>query len=283
MLASLLIVFREVFEAGLIVGLILAATEGVPRRGRWVAGGILTGGLGATLVAAFAAVIAGALRGVGQEVFTAAILIVAVAMLGWHSTWMARHGREMAREMSAVGRAVKGGQRSLLALAVVVAVAVLREGSEVALFLYGIAMSAHAGPVPMLTGGGIGLLLAALVSLLLYRGLVAIPLKHLFTVTNGLIALLAAGMAGQAAAVLASADILPSWGDHLWNTSFLLADDSWIGSALHALVGYSARPSGVQVAAYATTLVVLILLARYAAQPSPARSVLADDAVSPHR
>ncbi len=282
MLASLLIVFREVFEAGLIVGLILAATEGVTGRGRWIAGGVLAGSLGATVVAGFAAAIAEALEGVGQEVFTAAILIVAVAMLGWHNTWMARHGREMAREMSAVGRAVKGGERSLLALAVVVAVAVLREGSEVALFLYGIAASIHAGPAPMLAGGGIGLLLAALVSFLLYRGLVAIPLRNLFAVTNWLIALLAAGMAGQAAAVLASADILPSWGDHLWNTSFLLSEDSWAGSALHALIGYSARPSGVQVAAYATTLLVLVGLARFAAQSTPARTAPSDNVNSSH-
>jgi len=36
MLATLLIVFREVIEAGLIVGIVLAATRGVPRRGLWV-------------------------------------------------------------------------------------------------------------------------------------------------------------------------------------------------------------------------------------------------------
>ena len=37
MLASLIIVFREVFEAGLIVGIVLAATRGVPRRGAFIA------------------------------------------------------------------------------------------------------------------------------------------------------------------------------------------------------------------------------------------------------
>ena len=56
-------------------------------------------------------------------------------MLTWHNVWMARHGRELASEVRAVGQAVAEGSKSLFALAVVVGVAVLREGSEVALFL----------------------------------------------------------------------------------------------------------------------------------------------------
>ena len=71
-----------------------------------------------------------------------------------------------------------------------------------------------------------------------------IPLHRLFTVTNALIALLAAGMAGQAAATLHAADLLPGWGEQLWDTSAILADDSFLGRSLHALVGYSARPCG---------------------------------------
>ena len=60
-------------------------------------------------------------------------------MLTWHNVWMAGHGRQMAREMRDVGAQVAAGERTLAALAIVVGVAVLREGSEVVLFLYGIA------------------------------------------------------------------------------------------------------------------------------------------------
>jgi high-affinity iron transporter len=114
----------------------------------------------------------------------------------------------------------------------------------------------------MLIGGLAGFVFAFAVSYLLYRGLLSIPMRHFFSVTNWLIALLAAGMAGQAAAVLASADIIPSWGERIWNTSFLLSDDSWLGRALHALIGYSAAPSGVQIAAYVATLAAITLLSR---------------------
>jgi hypothetical protein len=106
-------------------------------------------------------------------------------------------------------------------------------------------------------------------SWLLYRGLVIIPLHRLFQVTNGLIALLAAGMAGQAASVLHGADVLPGWGEHLWDTSFILADDSFAGRSLHALIGYSARPSGVQLAAYLATLLTLGVASRAISRPRP--------------
>ena len=184
MLASLIVVFREVLEAGLIVGIVLAATNGIAGRGRWIAGGIAAGVLGAVLIAAFAGALADAFEGTGQGVFNATILLVAVVMLGWHILWMSRHGREMARQMKAMGRAVSLGQRSLLALAVVVAVAVLREGAEVVLFLYGIAASTDAGAPSLVAGGALGIGAGALVSVLLYRGLLTIPVRHLFSVTG---------------------------------------------------------------------------------------------------
>jgi high-affinity iron transporter len=277
MLVSLIIVFREAMEAGLIVGIVLAATEGVRGRGRWIAGGIAAGVAGASLVAAFAAALSDAFEGTGQEVFTAAILCFAVVMLSWHILWMSRHARAMAAELREVGQAVRLGQRSLAALGAVVAIAVMREGAEVVLFLYGIVVASQTSAFSLAIGGAGGLVLAASASWLLYRGLVAIPLHRLFRVTNGLIALLAAGMAGQAASVLNGADLLPSWGDHLWDTSFLLSDDSLVGRSLHALVGYSARPSGIQLAAYLATLLVLVVASRAIGRPG--RRALAAAAV----
>ena len=267
MFVSLIIVFREAMEAGLIVGIVLAATQGVAGRGRWIAGGIAAGVAGASLVAAFAAALSDAFEGAGQEIFTAAILGFAVVMLSWHILWMSHHAREMATELRKVGTQVKLGQRSLAALAAVVAVAVMREGAELVLFLYGILIGSQTSALSLAGGGAAGLVLAAMVSWLLYRGLVIIPLHRLFSVTNGLIALLAAGMAGQAAAVLHGADLLPAWGEHLWDTSFILADDSFAGRSLHALIGYSARPSGVQLAAWLATLLILVVAARAISRP----------------
>jgi high-affinity iron transporter len=262
MLATLIIVFREVLEAGLIIGIVLAATEGVLHRGRWIAGGIVGGVAGAAVLAAFAGALSTAFSGSGQELFNAAILIVAVLMLSAHITWMASHGRQMAQDMKAMGRSVVAGERSLTAMALVVGVAVLREGSEVVLFLFGIATASREGAGPMLLGGALGISAGAALSWILYRGLVALPMKHLFKITNWMIALLAAGMAGQAAAILAGIDLLPNLGDQLWDTSGILRDDSMVGRALHALVGYSDRPPGIQILAFVLTLATLVILSR---------------------
>src|SRR5471032_1073999 len=135
MLAAALIVFREVLEAGLIIGVVLAATEGVARRARWVAGGVAAGVIGAGVVALFAQQLSEAFAGSGQAIFNAAILCAAVLMLSWHILWMSRHAREMVRDMQAMGKKLTAGESTLLAMATVVAVAVLREGSEVVLFL----------------------------------------------------------------------------------------------------------------------------------------------------
>lgn len=278
MLASLIVVFREVLEAGLIVGIVLAATQGVAERARWIAGGVASGVLGAVVIAAFAGALSEAFEGNGQELFNATILLVAVVMLSWHVLWMARHGREMARQMRDIGQAVALGQRSLGALAVVVAVAVLREGAEVVLFLYGIAASGNADAMSLVTGGALGIGAGALVSWLLYRGLLAIPVRHLFSATGALIALLAAGMAGQAAAILAGADLIPAWGYDLWNTSAVLPENSLPGRTLHVLIGYSERPVGVQVAAYGAVLAALLAGSRLVGRPVRAGSAAPDTA-----
>jgi high-affinity iron transporter len=272
MLAAALIVFREVLEAGLIVGVVLAATEGVARRGRWIALGVLMGVLGAGLVALFAQQLSDAFSGSGQTLFDAAVLTLAVVMLSWHVLWMSRHARELVREAKTLGARISAGQSTLLAMSVVVALAVLREGSEVVLFLFGISASGGADPAAMLAGSALGLAGGAAASWLIYRGLLAIPTAKLFSVTNALVALLAAGMAGQAATFLVKADWLPSLGDQLWDTSRLLSDDSLPGRALHALVGYSDRPMGVQILAWAAVLLALVVASRLMSRPRPARA-----------
>ncbi len=257
MFATTLIVFREMLEAALIIGIVLAATRGAPQRGLWVSIGVGAGLLGALLVAGSADVIANAVAGVGQELLNATILFLAVGMLGWHNIWMKRHGRELTAHMNAVGRGVLEGERPLYLLAVVVGIAVLREGSEVVLFLYGIAASTEGGTASMLSGGLLGLAAGAAVGLAMYFGLLRIPTRHLFTVTAWLILLLAAGMAAQGAGYLVQAGILPPLGTALWDSSQILSEHSVFGQLLHTLIGYIARPDGIQVVFYFSTLLLI--------------------------
>jgi high-affinity iron transporter len=236
---------------------------------------VLGGVAGACLVAAFAGALSNLFAGMGQELFNAAILGIAVVMLTWHNVWMARHGREMAREVRAIGQAVADGSKSLLALAVVVGVAVLREGSEVALFLYGIVTSDGGSALSLALGGVIGLVLGALVCMLTYAGLVSIPMRSLFAVTTVLITLLAAGMAAQAAAFLEKANWLTAMDNVVWDTSWLLDESSIPGKALHTLIGYTDQPTAMQLSVYVAVLVITFVLMRLVGsqpQAQPARS-----------
>ncbi len=269
MLGALIIVFREVIEAGLIVGIVMAATRGVAGRGRWITIGISGGVLGAAIVAMFAGVISDAFQGAGQELFNASILGVAVVMLMWHNAWMARHGREIADEMRRIGNAVSEGAKPLTALAIVVGLAVLREGSEVVLFLYGIMASGTSGSA-LLVGGLLGIAAGAAFTALTYLGLLAIPNRHIFSVTSWLIALLAAGMAAQAVQFLNNAGVVVALDHTLWDTSWLLSEKSIFGRLLHTLIGYIDQPTEMQLLVYIATLIAMFLLmriARYSPRP----------------
>jgi high-affinity iron transporter len=261
MLGSAVIVFREVLEAALIVAIVLGATRGVAGRGRWVSGGIAAGVLGAVLVAAFAGAIADAVQGRGQELLNAGILLAAVAMLAWHNVWMSAHGRQLAAQMKQVGHDVSAGAKPLSALALVTLLAVLREGSETALFLYSLSASG-AGSGSLLLGGLLGMAAGAALGLVISRGLLAIPIGHFFTITGWLVLLLAAGLAANAAGYLNQAGLLPAITQQVWNSGWLLRQDSWLGMLLHILVGYSDRPMGIQVVFYVVTLITIYTLMR---------------------
>jgi high-affinity iron transporter len=274
-LAALLIVFREVFEAGLIVGIVMAVTSGVPGRTVWISGGVAAGVFGACLVALFTGGLSELFGGSGQEIFNASVLGFAVLMLTWHNVWMARHGRQMAADLRAAGEAVAAGSKSLAALGAVVAIAVLREGSEVVLFLYGVAAAQGGASFAMVIGGVIGLVLGSLVCLMTYLGLVTIPTRYLFGVTSALIALLAAGMAAQAIAFLEQADILTALDETVWDTSWIVSDSSYLGRALHTLIGYVDQPTAMQLIVYAATLAIIVALMKLFASPAPRRPYIA--------
>jgi len=257
-LGAAIIVFREALEAALLIGIVAAAARSLPYRNRWLAGGIAAGVAGSLLIAALAGSIAEAVGGIGQELLNAIVLGLAVAMLGWHNIWMARHAREMVSETRSVMNAVAEGRRELSAIAVVVAMAVLREGSETALFLFGL-LTQDDSLARVLGGGALGLAAGAAVGCGMYAGLVRVPMRWFFSVTSGLVLLLAAGMAGQMARFLIQGDVLPALANPLWDTSGFLPVNSAAGTLLHVLAGYDPRPSAMQAIFYLGTLALIAL------------------------
>ncbi len=250
MLGTAIIVFREVLEASLIIGIVAAATRSIPGSRRWLSAGLLAGLIGSGVVAAFTDVIGSLSSGIGQELFNAIVLGIAVLMLAWHNIWMSSHGAALAASARAVGSDIRDGRSECSVLLLIVGIAVLREGSETVLFLYGIAASESGGRsiddarridrhVARHRGG-----------YMIYAGLLRVPLRWFFTATRVLVLLLAAGMASQAARFLIQADLLPSLAAPLWDTSAVLPENGLPGMLLHSLIGYDSRPAGMQIVFY---------------------------------
>jgi len=263
MFGATLIVFREVLEAALVIGIIAAATRNIPGRDKWLLAGVAFGLAGSVGIAVGTEAIARMASGIGQELFNAIVLSIAVLMLAWHNVWMSSHGKALAAQAHSVGRNIRDGDKECSILFVIVGLAVLREGSETVLFLYGVAAS-EGGGQSLLLGGLLGLVAGAVVGWTLYAGLLRIPVQWFFAATGMLVLLLAAGMASQAAHYLIQADLLPSLQAPLWDTSTIVPQNSLFGALLHGLVGYDDRPAGMQIVFYVFTLVTILLAMKWA-------------------
>lgn len=275
MLAVALIVFRETLEAALFVGIVAAATRGMAGRGRWLSVGVAAGLAGALLLALLAEHIAALADGVGQDLVNVVILGTALALLVWHGIWGRQNGQQSARDAKHLGATVLDGACTPAVLALACALAVLREGAETVLFVLGVAGApGAAGSQSPLLGIGAGLFAGAAAGGLIYAGLSHVPAQRLFGVTHALIVVLTAAVASQLARALAQAGLVQSWSTPVWDSSGLLSQDSLLGALLHALAGYDAQPSGLQLTFYAGTLALIGVSARLvrpkAWRPAPA-------------
>jgi high-affinity iron transporter len=257
MFATALIVFRESLEAALFVGIVAAATRGLLGRGRWLGAGVAIGVLGALILAAIAPHVSEMFDGMGQDMVNIGVLSIALTMLLWHCIWVTTHSKEMAMDARRLGVAVQQGERKPWALLTAVALAVLREGAETVLFIAGSATGSSTSLAEIALAVVIGVGLGAGVGGVIYAGLARVPTKHIFSVTNVLIAILAGSIASQLMKALAQAGFIERWSSPVWDTSHLLAPDSALGTLLHALMGYDATPSGAQLASYVAVLALI--------------------------
>ncbi len=262
MIPSFIIIFREVLEIAIILSIIMAATRGIAGRGYYVGLGIGGGVAGAAVVAAFAGAITEAMDGMGQEMFNGVVLLLAALMIGWTTVWMQTHGRELSQRIKQVGESVREGRVPLYSVSVVVALAMWREGAEIVLFMTGILSTSEETLLAIMGGAFAGALLAAAIGGAIYVGLIKLSSKYLFSVTNALLIMLASGMAAAGAGYLVAADVLPALVSEVWDSSAILSEGSLFGKILHAMLGYSERPSGIQLVFYVGMLVAILLVLR---------------------
>lgn len=246
-------VLREVFEIALIISVMLAATRGLPNRAPYIWGGMVSGAVGAGLIAAFTHTISGMAGGAGHEILNSIILLSAAAMIGWTAIWMRVHGRKLASDIK---EAAQSG--SMWVLFTIIALAVFREGAEMVLFSFG----AHAQGTSWLEiaeGAVIGMIGGTIIGGLFYLGMIKLFARHFLSITSTLLAFLAAGLAAKGVYYLAMVGLVPELGYQIWDSSAILSNQSIIGESLGVLIGYNATPSGIELLAYATTLALIYM------------------------
>lgn len=234
MLSALIIVFREVLEAGLIISALLAAAHIRNTGTRGLTIGLCCGIVGALIIANHMDAISNIGDGIGQELLNALLDIVIIVMLAGSS---AAGFRERAHPLLAWFAATA------------IACAVSREFSEIVIYASGFSTSVSAF-IPVFIGGAIGTGIGVSIGALLYYLLVYQPAKRALLVTALLLALIAAGMGAEAIGYFDQAGLAPAQ-QPLWDTTPWLAEGSIGGQLLHALIGYEATPTPLQAGAYA--------------------------------
>lgn len=254
MIAIATIIFRESLEIFLVISMVMAATLGLKGRTLFVTLGSCLGALGSIIIAFFVDIISSLVDGVGQEIFNAAIMFTSVMLLSSTIIWMKKYNLELKKNLEQVGKDLLTGKKPAYILIAVVALATFREGSEIVLFTYGVMLSSKLSLITIVFSGALGAIGGLLVGFLLYIGLLKIARKHLFIVTSWMLILLAAGMAAQGAGFLIAADILPAITNQVWDSSHLISNNSFIGKILTVLIGYTPRPTGMELIFYCTVL-----------------------------
>jgi high-affinity iron transporter len=279
--AAFIIALREGIEAALIVSIVLAYLRQLGRTDRshlvWWGTGLavaISAVLGTVIFT-----VGAEFEGTAEQVFEGLVTLTAVGVLTWMIFWMRRQGARIKSELQEkVDTALVAGGLALAALAFF---AVLREGVETALFLFAAAEGTAVeggGVAAQLLGAAIGLAVAIVLGVLLYRGGIRMNLRTFFKVTGVILLVVAAGLFAYSVHELQEAGWFPFLEAHAYDLSATLPDDEGIGAILRGLVGYNADPGVLEVLAWAAYLVVVgaLYLRPYVASPS--RSVAVDTA-----
>ena len=244
LLNSVILILQETLEAALLISVLLALNFQFRKSWTWLPYALIFGLVGASLYAFYISPISEWFDYVGQEVTNASIHIAIVFAMVCYTAIVSTN---------IAGRAYS------LAAALIVSLAILREGSEILVYLSGFVYQTEEFPA-VGVGASIGFGIGLSTGIIAYYTLVKLPGKWSILLPLALLAIFAGSMASQATLELSQADWLP-YTAMLWDSSSLISESSIMGQLLYALFGYEATPSAAQVAAYLGTILLLVISA----------------------
>ena len=286
MVGNYLIGLREGLEAALVVSILIAYLVKSDRR-HLLARVWLGVGIAVAVSLVFGAALTFGPKGLSfeaQELIGGGLSIVAVGFVTWMIFWMARAARSMSSVLrTQVDQAAEAGRWSLTVVAML---AVGREGLETALFLWAATQASTqetgATSVPLL-GAALGLLTAAVLGYLIYRGALKINLTKFFTWTGAFLIVIAAGVLAYGVHDLQEARFLPGLNTLAFDVSATIPPNSWYGTLLKGIFNFSPATTQLELAAwllYFIPVLSIFLFKVHARSHSPARPAPVPTAVS---
>ncbi|MEV6560953.1 iron uptake transporter permease EfeU [Nocardia sp. NPDC051756] len=254
-----LIGLREGLETGIVVMILVAFLVKSQRREalKWVALGV--GAAIVMVVAIFAGIRYGTstVTGLAAELIAGLASLAAVVIVTWMVLWMRTASRTISGELKAgMSRALDVGPVAIVALAFL---AVGREGVETALLMVGYAENTTGSSWPLI-GLLLGIVVAAVLTVLMYLGAVQINFATFFKYTGALLIVVAAGILAYGIRALQTVDWLPGLAQNAFDISSWFSMSSWYGTVAQGIFNFRADPTVLQVIAWILYVVVVLFL-----------------------
>ncbi len=282
---TFIITLREGVEATLVAGIVLAILAKANQRQliKWVYLGAIGGILVSSIVGAIAQAVIGGFSGHVYYLAKGIFSIAAIVMLSWMLVWMTQQARTLKQDIETnVGKALQNDNQAAWSVFTLVAVAVLREGAEIVLFIAGsfnpdATQSGIAQYSPAL-GCILGILTSGLIGVAIFKCGAKINIRLFFQILGSVLILIVSGLIITALSALDLANTIDTainpttgayeflnppqkivpWfalGEQVTNTTAVLPQGQFPGILLATMFGYSDKLYAVQVVAYLLFLV----------------------------
>jgi high-affinity iron transporter len=274
MIGTFIISWRESIEAALLVGILMVYLKKIGQQKQFVyiyLGGF-AGIVSSILFGYLSNQVSFLFEGIGEDIFGAIILLLAVIMLTYMVIWMSDQAKHIKGHYhQKIDAAFE--QKQLWILSFLAFTGVFREGIETVLFLWGILIQ-NQGATSFslaLASGLAGLILAILMAWFFFKGFGYLDLRKFFNITGLILLFMSAGMLVAAIGKLESAGLISPIISHVWNSTRLIDEQTLFGHILSGFLGYRAKPSLTEILAYVLYFAAIFIWIRKPF-PRPARS-----------